>query len=64
MPHETDDHPASSGPAPDGSYTLLRPRKPWRAPLIITATLAANTDKPYYVDDVNGTRGTPIGPGS
>jgi len=64
MTDNTDDHSGRSDPAWDGSGAALQPRKPWSAPLVITATLTANTDKPYYVDDVNGIDGTPLGPAS
>ena len=45
----------SSGPLSDGFVAPSTPKKPWRAPLVITSTEAAVSDKIHLPIDINST---------
>jgi hypothetical protein len=45
MSRDTDDHLGRSAPASEGADAPLRAKKPWRAPMVITATHLVHTNK-------------------
>jgi hypothetical protein len=52
MPNSSDDHPPLSSDQPDDAVAPLRARKPWRAPVVISATGVEHADKVYSPYDL------------
>ena len=57
MSQQANEHHGAPDLTPGDADAPLRPKKPWRAPVVITGTANHLTEKVFYHDDAYGTAG-------